>query len=199
MITQFIARRLAGDNAVRLCVLAAAAATLLGSPATAAPLPDAIATVTPQASDGLGGSLDLNIGPTTPSGPANIAVYTFSINDGGSVKQRLPIEICSSAHAGTWTSYDIGGNAAGALTGVTVGPDVQFVRATETCQTINIDIDTGPLTLAVSNVAQTFPKNVNFGKTTSVPSAPPVNVTIAGKDVIQIRVVVRSGKRVRIQ
>src|SRR5215204_1379561 len=145
MIMQLMTRSIAGSRR-RVFVLAAAAA-LMGSPVAAAPPPpDAIATVTPQASDGLNGSLDLNIGPTSPANQANVARYEFSITNGGSVKQRLPIEVCSSAHANTWVSYNVGGNATGALQVVTVD-SATFLRATEECQTINIDIVTGTLNL----------------------------------------------------
>src|SRR5687768_4236691 len=114
MISDFVAHRRARTNVTRVFMMAATAALLASSQAAAAPpSADAIATVTPQASDSLLGSTDLNIGPSLPAAPATVAVYTFSVADGGEVKQRLPIQVCSSAHANTWVFYDISGNPAG--------------------------------------------------------------------------------------
>src|SRR5215216_1436597 len=172
------------------------------------PLPQsADVTITAQASSPLG-----TLG-VVPASPANVIDYNFTVNNGQSFSQTIPVQICSSNHQSlvggvpNWTSYDIGpnhvsGNLAGSTTLSAVSP-ATFVPTTtnfrftfaegnpgSTCKTFEVQISTGPLNLTDPNVAQVFPVNVNnIARRASDPSTGSgVNLDITGTQDIHIKV-----------
>jgi hypothetical protein len=140
-----------------------------------------------------------NPGVVFPDTSGNSTVYEYSISDGGSVTDGIPVEFCLTGEENTnWTSFQVQiGNqgSGGNLVGVTYPANKTFTSA-ETipdlpvCKTATININTGPLTLTDPNVAQQFVKNINISIVSPNPSTgankPQVNPT--GSTEIHIRV-----------
>jgi hypothetical protein len=134
----------------------------------------------------------------------NSFFYEYTISDGGSVTDGIPVQFCVTGEQNTdWTSFQaqVGqiGNG-GDLPGVTFPGNTTFTSA-ETipstnlpvCKTATIQIATGPLTLADPQTAQMLVKNINISDVNPVPSTGPdkPNVNWSGSTEIHIRVLVK--------
>jgi hypothetical protein len=142
-----------------------------------------------------------NVFPTTNG---NSTFYEYTISDGGSVTDNIPVVFCLNSQQNTfWTSFQVqigqignGGN----LPGVTLPGNVTFTSA-ETipstnlpvCKTAIIQINTGVLTLLDPQAAQIFAKNINISDVSPNPSTgsskPAVNWS--GSTEIHIRVLIK--------
>ena len=91
------------------------------------------------------------------------ATYQYTVYDGQSVNDTIPVQICMVAHEADWTSLKVTfGNQASNLPGVTPPADQTFYNgsALPDCRSVSIQIATGALTLSDSAVGQNF--NANF-------------------------------------
>jgi hypothetical protein len=124
--------------------------------------------------------IDANPGTSTPGLIApdvnpgnNTATYNYTIFDGQSVVDTIPVQICMVAPLDPgWTSDDITfGSPTPGLPGVTVPLDTTFLSsaALPDCRSLSIQISTGTLTLANPNVAQNFVTNFHLSDTNGTP------------------------------
>jgi hypothetical protein len=176
-----------------VAVLSLVALAILCGPATAV-AGEVGASSTPQAS---------NPGGVLPPTIGNNAVYTYTVTDGGSVTDGIPVQFCVTGEENTnWTSFQvqIGNNGnGGPLPGVLYPAAVTFTSASTipatnlpVCQTSTIQINTGPLTLTDPTLAQVFTKNIeikDFSPNPSTGNSKP-NVHWLGLTNIHIRVLV---------
>jgi hypothetical protein len=124
--------------------------------AQAAPPPSTILNVTPETSALMG------INPLQPAQPANTYFYQYAVTDGANITDSIPVQLCLGTSTGTWTSFNVSfSNANGNLAGVTMPGGTTFIQ-TDTCKTVNIDINTGTLTLADHAVAEERKANINI-------------------------------------
>ena len=146
--------------------------------------------------------------PSSPGGvfPAtngNSTFYVFTVPDGGSLTDGIPVQFCITGEQNTnWASFQVqvgqignGGN----LPGVTLPGNVTFTSA-ETipasnlpvCKTATININTGPLFLTDPNAAQQFVKNLNISDVTPLPATGSSKPAVhwSGSTEIHIRVLV---------
>ncbi len=138
------------------------------------------------------------------AGNGNSAFYDYTISDGASVVDSIPVQFCVTGEENTnWTSFQVVfGNIAGGgnLPGVSLPANLTFTSA-ETipstnlpvCRTATIQINTGALNLTDPLVAQQFVRNVHVSIDNTVPSTgsskPQINPT--GSTEIHIRVLVK--------
>lgn len=138
-----------------------------------------------------------NVTPDKTSGAGTSAFYLYTVNDGGSVVDSIPVEICPASQTGAWSSFKVHfGSPAGNLTGVFVPGDVSFsfvdVSTLPGCQTATINLNTGALNLTDPNVAQNFNANINLSLADESPSTGPnrLKVSLDGSRELHIRVAV---------
>ena len=152
----------------------------------------------------------VNVGATSspqPSSPGNVnpitngnsTFYEYTISDGGSVTDNIPVQFCVTGQENTnWTSFQVqtaqtGGG--GTLPNVTLPGNLTFTPATNlpVCKTATIQINTGPLTLADPQTAKQYVKNLNISIVNPNPSTgankPQVNPT--GSTEIHIQVLIK--------
>ena len=109
-----------------------------------------------------GVTVPLGIIPTQPANPANTFFYDYTVTDGESITDAIPVTFCYSSSTGTWTSFNAHFNSpAGSFPGVTVPGDT-LITPGFTCATTYIQINTGVLTLSDPAVAQEFASNINI-------------------------------------
>jgi hypothetical protein len=147
-------------------------------------------------------SVDITAQKSTPGNialdvPGSVAQYQYTLYDGQSLTDNIPVEICPTDQSGTWTSFDVSfGTAAGNLASKVTLPSAASFSASGTelpnCQTKTIEINTDPLTLTTPNVSQNFNANINLSTTNELPDKGPdkLNVALGGSKVIQIKVTV---------
>lgn len=120
-----------------------------------------------------------------PSNMGNNWVYGYSITDGGSVSDTLPIQICVTAQNRTWNSFTLefgpsgmGGNLTNTQVPKPTDVTFNFVDSDTLpdCQNRNISITTGPLVLTDPNVAETFSKLFNIGVKSNDPNPFTINL-----------------------
>ena len=75
------------------------------------------------------------------------AVYNYTVYDGESITDTIPVALCMTGYETGWTSIDVSfGSTSGPLNGVTLPADQTFLPgATPDCRLLNIQIATGPL------------------------------------------------------
>lgn len=128
---------------------------------------------------------------------SNEADYEWTINDGQSVVDKIPVRVCRTTSSDDtvspyWVSIDIAFNKAGGLPGVTVPGNETFSRLDgngslyqlPTCRDVEIQVSTGPLVLNDPLVAQNFVLNINLASDNPNPptgNAKP-NVNFYGDD-----------------
>lgn len=146
------------------------------------------------------------VSPCDDENGCNPYVYHFTVTDGGSVTDSLPITICLTGQTlgdRPWTTTTFSfGSVSGNLSGVTLPSNVVFTRTdfdpyppTEEapiCQTASISIATGPLILSNPAISENKNGNLNGigvvcaptdspGKCSTNPNNPPniqIQVTI---------------------
>ncbi|HSB05809.1 MAG TPA: hypothetical protein VLK23_11495 [Thermodesulfobacteriota bacterium] len=124
-------------------------------------------------------NIDVNPSTSTPGGISPDiggvnAVYNYTVYDGESINDTIPVQICMTGYeAGTpnWISIDSTfGSASGNLNGVTLPADEAFSSFTTVppndCRNLNIQITSGPLSVGVGN----YNANVNLGGSNPNPS-----------------------------
>jgi hypothetical protein len=121
-------------------------------------------------------------GGVIPATMGNSTTYEYTIPDGQSVTDGIPVTFCVTGEPQdpSWSSFQVqignqgnGGN----LLGVTFPGNVTFTSA-ETipasllpvCKNATIQIATGPLTLTDPQIAQMFGKNINISDVLPFPS-----------------------------
>lgn len=124
-------------------------------------------------------SSDLN---ANPSNVGNNWVYSYTIYDGQSVTDTLPVQYCVTAQDvsdNLWSSFDLhfgpngqGGNLSDAQVTAPADKTFNFVDANTlpSCQTVYVYVDTGTLSLSNPAVAQNFDKNFNIAAINLVPN-----------------------------
>jgi hypothetical protein len=154
-------------------------------------------SITPQTSTPMG------IVPNQP-GQGNGDFYAYSITDGQSISDTIPVQLCITAQESTsWTSFNVQFGPIGAggnLPGVTLPATVTFNEsdvgtALPFCKTTNILISTGALNLPDPNVSKLFNKEINIGVTGETPSSGlgKLKVSSTGESNIHIKVLVKPG------
>ncbi|HEX9081289.1 MAG TPA: hypothetical protein VF768_03365, partial [Holophagaceae bacterium] len=140
--------------------------------------------LTPQA------STPVQINPTQPASPANTYFYDYSVVDGDSLTDAIPIQIGLSTQSGTWNSVKVHFNApAGNLPGVSV-PEDTWVVPEFACTTVYLSLATGPLVLSNPAVPSTFQANLQIQPADKNPNT--LTITNASEfPTIHIRVTVR--------
>jgi hypothetical protein len=136
-------------------------------------------------------------GSVSPDVNGNVATYEYTIFDGQSVTDDIPIQFCITGQNDVaWTSFDMhfaGPN--GGLPGVTVPANVHFASPVSdgTCKSGTIHIATGALNLSNPQVSQQFPANVQISVDNPNPAGPHPKLTIndTGPHEIHIRVLVQ--------
>lgn len=148
------------------------------------PNPSATVSVTP------GTSSQLTV---VPGHTGNNWVYSYTIYDGGSVIDTLPIVVCvTEQNDNAWVSFDIGFSSGGgnlSSTQVTAPGDLTFSYVSSTalpgCQTAYMEVSTGTLSLSNPTVSQTFNRNYNVSATNKNPN----NMSVgAGGDTPNVKV-----------
>jgi hypothetical protein len=175
-------------------LLSLVALAILCGPAPAAAAPPQIA-VTSAPSQSSGGVFPTTNGSST--------TYEYTITDGGSVTDSIPVMFCITGAPTTdppvWTSFQVQGGGGGNLPGVTYPANATFTSASTipatnlpVCQTVTIQIITGALTLTDPQAAQIFVKNINISDVNPNPATGPSrpNVNWSGSTEIHIRVLV---------
>jgi hypothetical protein len=146
-------------------------------------------------------TVNINVNPNT-STPGGIvpdvngvnAVYNYTIYDGQGVSDTIPVQVCMTGSSDDdWTSIVVTfGTVSGNLSGVTLPADQTFLAsaATPDCRNLNIQIDTGVLTLTNPNVAQNFVGNIGLGENNPLPAtgSNKPNVSFADVKNIQIKI-----------
>jgi hypothetical protein len=118
-----------------------------------------------------GVSAPMGIIPTQPANPANTYFYEYTVTDGASIIDSIPVQLCLGTSTGTWTSLKVNfSDPHGNLTGVTVPADTSFTPSSP-CTTVNVDINTETLKLADSTVPEQFETNINIQPKEKVPSS----------------------------
>ena len=173
-------------------LLSLVALEILCGPATAVAKPPEVAvSSSPQPSSG----------GVPPATTGNSTVYEYTITDGGSVTDSIPVMFCVTGRENIlWTSFQVqtGNGNGGNLTGVALPPNITFTSASTdpdtnlpVCQTSTIQISTGALILPDPQTAQMFVKNINISDVNPVPTGsnkPTVQWT--GSTEIHIKVLV---------
>ncbi len=126
--------------------------------AQAAPKPSPYVTMGVTAQTSANGST-----PEVPgSGNSNNWVYQYTIHDGESVSDTLPIQVCITEQ-GTdpWTSFSVQFSHTGGLAGTFTAADLSFTSpvTVPSCQTRNIVFTTDALYLSNPAVSQDFQEN----------------------------------------
>lgn len=117
-----------------------------------------------------GTSTPMGIIPNQPSNPANTYEYVYTVTDGASIIDSIPVTLCPGSSTGAWTSYNVSfGDANGSLAGVSVPSDAAITMASS-CATVNIDINTGALTLANSVTPELRVANINIQPKNKAPN-----------------------------
>ncbi|NMG30017.1 hypothetical protein [Aromatoleum evansii] len=98
------------------------------------------------------------------------ATYQYTIYDGQSVSDTIPVEICMTGYETGWTSLAVTfGTQGGPLSGVTPPANQTFSATTPPdCRSLTIGIATGALTLANPSISQNF--NANFSLSDTAPN-----------------------------
>lgn len=116
-----------------------------------------------------GKNVNIDVNPSISTGGVNygvngvVATYQYTIYDGQSVNDTIPVQICMTGYETGWNSLAITfGNQAGPLPGVTAPSDENFLgnAATPDCRNGQITIASGALNLTNPNLSQNF--NANF-------------------------------------
>jgi hypothetical protein len=119
-------------------------------------------------------------------------VYNYTIHDGQSVSDTIPVQVCmTGSSSDDWTSIVVGfGAVNGSLNGVTVPADQTFLSTTpvQDCRDLNIQIDTGVLTLADPNVAENFAGNIGLGDSNPAPATGPHKPSVTFADIKNIHI-----------
>ncbi len=148
----------------------------------------------------------INVNPST-STPGGIspdinggvnAVYNYTVYDGESITDTIPVELCMTGSESDWTSIDVTfGSTGGNLDGVTLPADQTFLRSAVVpdCRNLTIEIDAGPFSLGTTYIA-TF----NVSSTNPVPSTGSTKPNVTFADVknfkIQVEVLELTGSNV---
>ena len=123
-------------------------------------------------------SVSIALNPTTSSGGVNasingvVATYHYTVYDGQSVSDTIPLQVCMTAAAADWTSLGVTlGNVSGPLPGVTLPGTQTFLNASAKpdCRNLTITVASGALTLTDPSVSQNFNAHFNASDTAPVP------------------------------
>ena len=104
-------------------------------------------------------TVSIDVNPSTSSGGVTFdidgvnAVYNYTVYDGDSVTDTIPVAVCMTGYdtsTPVWNSIDVTfGTVSGPLNGVTLPGDETFYRSTtvppDDCRSLSIQIATGPL------------------------------------------------------
>lgn len=112
------------------------------------------------------------VGGVTVDVKGAVATYQYTIYDGQSVTDTIPVEICMTGYETGWTSLAVTfGTQGGSLSGVTPPANQTFFgnTAPPDCRELNIEIATGALTLANPGASQNFNANFSLSDTALAP------------------------------
>jgi hypothetical protein len=123
------------------------------------------------------------------------AVYNYTLHDGQSVTDTIPVQVCMTGSPSGWTSIAVTfGNTTGNLNGVTLPGNQTFSSSTtvppDDCRNLNVQVNSGQLSLSNPNVSQNFNANFNLQDTSPNPNTGPNKPQVAFADVknFQIKV-----------
>lgn len=137
-----------------------------------------------------GTSSPMQVVPVQPATPANSFFYDYTVTDGGSLTDTIPVQITLAGSTGTWSSVSVHFNdPAGDVPGVTVPADTTVMPGFTTT-TVYVNLNTGAFSLGDPTVAETFNATINIQSKDKNPNT--LSVTNASEfPNIHIRVTVK--------